>query len=101
MPNVYNVGDRVDLWASAFTVTGVTADPTTVAVVWGRSGFTASATWVYLTNAEIAKVAVGVYSASIFPNSAMTGMWYYKFSGTTACHAASGTYFEVKSDGLL
>lgn len=95
----YNVGDRIDLIAD-FKVTGVPTDPTTVAIAWGRSGFTASATWVYLTNAAIAKISAGSFSAAIFPNSAMTGLWYYKFSGTTACHAAISGYFQVVNDWL-
>lgn len=90
----YEIGDRVDLWASAFKVTGVPTDPTTVAVQWGRSGTTGT-TWVYLTHAQIARVATGIYSAAVYITAGMTGGWYYKYSGTTACHAAMTGYFEV------
>lgn len=96
----YNVGDRIDLIAD-FKVTGVATDPTTIAVTWGRSGFTASATWVYGTNTEIARVSAGTFSAAIYPNSGMTGTWFYKFSGTTACHAAISGYFQVVNDWLV
>jgi hypothetical protein len=96
---VYQIGDRIDLWASSFQVASVNTDPTTVAVKWGRSGtaFTPT-TWVYGTDPQIAKVAVGVYSASVFVTAGMTGYFFYKFFGTTACHAAQTGFFEVAND---
>lgn len=100
MPGVYNIGDRVDLIAN-FSCTGVPTDPTTVAVQWGRSGASPTNTWVYNTDAQIARVSAGTFSAAVFITASMTGIFYYRFSGTTACHAASASYFEVKGDWLL
>lgn len=96
---VYNIGDRVDLWASAFQVAGVNTDPTTVLVKWGRSG-EAGTTWTYGTDSQIAKVAVGVYSASVFVTAGMTGAYWYIFRGTTACHAAHSGLFHVAPDWI-
>lgn len=94
MPNSYNVGDRVDT-SALFTVTGVLTDPTTVSAVWGRSGAAPTNTWVYGTDAQIAKVGVGIYSAAIYITASMTGSFYYEYYGTTACHAAASGVFEV------
>lgn len=90
----YNIGDRVDT-SAVFTVTGVLTDPTTVSAVWGRSGQAPFTAWIYGTHSQIAKVSVGIYSAAIHITAGMTGVFYYEYYGTTACHAAQSGAFEV------
>ena len=94
MSNSYNIGDRVDT-SALFTVNGTLTDPTTVSAVWGRSGAAPTNTWVYGTDAQIARVGTGIYSAAIFITAGMTGVFYYEYYGTTACHAAQSGMFIV------
>lgn len=73
---------------------GVLADPTTVRLKWRR--FDAVTTWVFGTDAEVVKDAVGLYHADIPVTD--VGMHYFRWEGEGAVVAAEEGSFFVSSN---
>lgn len=72
---------------------GVPADPSTVRLKWRRHDEVT--TWVFGTDAEIIKTAVGTYYADIPVTE--VGTYYARWEGEGAVIAAEETSFFVES----
>ena len=92
--NSYAIGDGFRLQAS-FTVSDVLTDPTTVTFQL-KDPNDVITTYVYGTDAEVVKSAVGVYYMDVTVSAAVT--WHYRIVGTGACIAAvESTFAGIRS----
>lgn len=69
---------------------GVPTDPDTISVLWRRRGGPAT-TWVYGTDSEVVRDAVGTYHADILIDRA--GTYYFRWVGTGDVAAAEESSF--------
>ena len=92
MASQYDVGDSVRM-SAAFTVSSVATDPTTITFKMREPDGTVT-TYVYGTDAELVKDSTGNYHVDW--GTSMSGDFFYRFTGTGACVAASEGYFTVK-----
>lgn len=77
---------------ATFSVDDVDTDPTAVTFTW-RIGTGDETEWVYGTDPEVEKDAVGQYSV-VLPVTA-AGVWYGRWEGTGAAIAASELTFHA------
>lgn len=80
---------------------GTLTDPTTVTfTARRRRGKTidAATEYVYLTDAEVVRVSVGVFKLTIDP---LPGDWHVHVQGTGACHAAGEAEFTITAARAL
>lgn len=95
MPNTHDLGDLVRVEAT-FTdsVLGTAVDPDVVKLSV-KSPDDVVTTYVYLTDAEIVKDAVGEYHADIDVDQA--GDWFYRWWSTGDGQAAEEKRFKVRA----
>lgn len=94
MAGSYDKGSQVKISCTFTDVNGVAVDPTTVTVKYENPSGTETV-FVYGTDAEVVKSAVGVYYVLVDVDE--TGTWYYRFDGAGAAVAASEAEFYVRS----
>lgn len=90
--NTYDIGDRPKLTFTFTDEDGAPADPTTVTCKIRKDG-EAVTTYVYGTDAEVVKDAVGVYHVDYLLTS--SGIYYYRGEGTGAIVAAGERNLRV------
>lgn len=89
---IYDVGDTVRCTAT-FSVAGTNTDPSTVTFkVKLPSG--SITTYLYGTDVELVKSAVGIYYADVSATAA--GGYAYRFSSTGTAKAAAEHRFEAR-----
>lgn len=93
--NTYDVGDLVRL-SSAFVVSSVATDPTTVTLALRKPSGTALS-YTYGA-AQITKDSVGNYHKDISVDD--TGVWAYKWTGTGTCETVEEGRFLVRLSKL-
>lgn len=93
-PREFDIGDDVNLIAEFRNSAGDFVDPSAVNFkVKDPAGVVT--TYIYGTNAQLVKDAVGKYRVTIDANK--TGFWYYKFWSTgVSGKAAKETVFRVR-----
>ncbi len=99
--NTYDIGDRVKLTLSV-TASEVAVDPSTITITVKHPSASASGpetSYVYGTDAELVKTAVGTYHAWITPDAA--GYWHYRWETTGDGEGAEENYFKVRKSKVL
>lgn len=91
--NSYWPGTAVTLTAPFTTPAGVAVDPTTVTFKTKSPAGTITS-YVYLTDAALVKVSVGIYALTITPT--VSGAWYVWVIGTGAAAVTAQVGFEVR-----
>lgn len=86
----YPSGQLVTLSCN-FTVSGVPTDPTTV-VFKIRRGTATVTSFVYPGDTALVRDGTGVYHVDFVPT--VSGTYYYRFQGFTACQAAGEGSFD-------
>ncbi len=87
----YDIGDLVRV-SGTFQVGGSDTDPTAVTIKHLDPSGNLT-TWLYLTDPEVIRDAVGQFHADIDIDEA--GQWWYRFEGTGAAQAAGEETFFV------
>ncbi len=93
MANTYDKGDKIRISATFQDANGTDMDPTTITVKHKKPDGTVI-TWVYGTDTEVVKDAVGKYHADITLDQ--SGTWLYRFEGTGSVVAAGEEVFHVR-----
>lgn len=89
----YDIGDEVRCSVEFMDSTGTFADPSTVTFKLKNPSGTVT-TYVYGTDAQLEKSAVGRYYVDVTINA--TGIWSYRFEGTGLVNVASESKFTIK-----
>ena len=89
----YDKGDLVVCSGSFKNSAGTLIDPTTVAFHYKLENGT-SASYLYGTDAELVKDAVGIYHANLSAGS--PGTWYFRFVSTGTGQAAEESSYYIK-----
>lgn len=104
--HIYDIGDLVILRNGTFTSsTGDPIDPSVINVKVQNPHYE-DATYTYGTDANVEKLATGIYRCTIKPM--LPGMWYYRWEAvdpsaliTTAMEGAEEHRFSVRPSAFI
>ncbi len=99
MSNTYDIGDMVSMTASFKDSSGsMFVDPTTLTFTLLKPD-KSTVQYVYGTNAELIRDALGKYRVDYVPT--VSGNYHYRFAGTGSAQVADEGYFTVKRSDIL